>query len=272
MPTESRLLLPPRNLASCVAGCIVRDTRGAKLSDAERLNYFPASPLFTVTLTLHGDLHVSDRISDLETLKQLPPASKCSVEGPNETPFCSWSAGPVLAMTVGFFPDAWLRLGGTLEGGLPSVVEPALKRLETQTGNLDWLGFCADMSAIWHQVDEVDWLGSLLLTEWIRHLGLRLAHTGSGRSLRSAQRRIQRWTGQNQKALNMFAKIENVHRLSVEAPDASPAQIAADAGFSDQSHMGRILKRFTGFSPTNLNQRILKDEAFWCYRLLGERF
>ena len=58
----------------------------------------------------------------------------------------------------------------------------------------------------------------------------------------------------------------------VQMPDANPAQIALDAHFSDQSHMGRAVKRATGFSPAHLNTLTETNEAFWCYRLLGERF
>ena len=276
MPTTSRLLLPPRDLSNCIAGCILRDTRGTKLSDVERLNYFPASPLFSITLALHWQLHVSDKISDIDTLRHLPTAGKWMIERPKNAPFCSWSPGPVFALTIGFFPDAWQRLGGTLDGTSPSVIEPALQLLEDEvpsSASPKYLPqFWQEMSAVWHQTGDADWAGSQLLTDWVRHLSLKLAHSGSGRSLRSAQRRLQRWTGQNQKSLNMFAKIEKLHRLSLEDPNASPAEIAADAGFSDQSHMGRSLKRMTGFSPASLNQRVLSEESFWCYRLLGERF
>lgn len=46
----------------------------------------------------------------------------------------------------------------------------------------------------------------------------------------------------------------------------------AEAGFSDQSHVGRAVRRTTGFSPAKLNRLIQREEAFWCDRLLGEHF
>jgi AraC-like DNA-binding protein len=53
---------------------------------------------------------------------------------------------------------------------------------------------------------------------------------------------------------------------------ASAAGLTTEAAFSDQSHMGRAVRRATGFSPAHLNRVIATEEAFWCYRLLGERF
>ncbi len=50
------------------------------------------------------------------------------------------------------------------------------------------------------------------------------------------------------------------------------SEIAIDAGYADQSHMGRAVRRATGFSPARLNRAIENEEAFWCYRLFGERF
>jgi AraC-like DNA-binding protein len=52
----------------------------------------------------------------------------------------------------------------------------------------------------------------------------------------------------------------------------SLAQLAADAGFADQSHMTRHVRRETGFTPEQLRELIETDETFWCYRLVAERF
>jgi len=43
-----------------------------------------------------------------------------------------------------------------------------------------------------------------------------------------------------------------------------------DAGFADQSHMGREVRRVTGLAPGRLDDLIASDEAFWFYRLIGE--
>ena len=48
------------------------------------------------------------------------------------------------------------------------------------------------------------------------------------------------------------------------------AALAADSGFADQSHLGREVRRITGFSPRRLQQMMAEDESFWFYRLLWQ--
>ena len=276
MLTKSQILLPPKPLASCIAGCIVRDTRQATLSDTDRVNYFPATPLFSATLILEGRLHIAHDIINLDDLRERPSAAPKLFGTPQNRPQMSWSPGPILALTIAFFPDAWQRLGGTLDGAPPESLSTALEILETEPLETAWPGFWAKMSAIWMETQDRDhaagWTGSDKLKDWTNHLIGKLVQTGSGRSLRSAQRHLQRWTGQSRQSLEFFTKVEEVHRLVAAEPTASPAELAVEAGFSDQSHLGRVLKRATGFSPVSLNQKIATEEPFWCYRLLGERF
>jgi len=46
------------------------------------------------------------------------------------------------------------------------------------------------------------------------------------------------------------------------------AATAADAGFADQSHMGRDVRRVTGISPGHLIELMRSEESFGLYRLL----
>lgn len=50
------------------------------------------------------------------------------------------------------------------------------------------------------------------------------------------------------------------------------AGLASDAGFADQSHMGREVRRVTGLTPRRLDELVASDEAFWFYRLIGDWF
>lgn len=276
MHKNCQLILPPRPLASCISGCIVRDTRGTVMSDADRISYFPASPLFTVTLTLSGQLHTVSEILGLEDLRKQPSAPNRLVLPPQDRPQMGWSAGPVLALTIAFFPDAWRRLSGSFDATPPERILGALSLLETAPLETAWPKFWAEMSRVWGENDNSDssanWAGSDRIKDWTYHLTNRLAQTGAGRGLRSAQRRLLKWTGLNRQTLEFFAKVEEVHRLTTGEPTTTPADLAAQAGYADQSHMGRALKRATGFSTVRLNQRIATEEPFWCYRLLAERF
>jgi AraC-like DNA-binding protein len=276
MPPISRLVLPPKELASCVAGCLYRNTCGADLTDQERLNYFPASPLFAASVMLSGDLHAADTLMPLREIKDTPIAPKYVFSAPKHAPHMSWSPGSIEGFTVAFYPDAWQTLGGGLDGTPPDCLPRALAHFEEVETNMAWPLFWDEMRHAWDTARRADglegWIGSDRIKTWTYHLLSRATQTGTGRSLRSAQRRIRRWAGHDIQTLNFFARIEDLHQLVTEDPDATPVDLAAGAGFADQSHMGRELKRATGFSPVQLNQRIAEDESFWCYRLLGERF
>ena len=53
----------------------------------------------------------------------------------------------------------------------------------------------------------------------------------------------------------------------VQTGDIRWADVAADNGFADQSHLCRVTRRVTGFSPEELRQRMRSELAFWPYRL-----
>lgn len=276
MRATSQLILPPATLASCLAGCVVRDTRAVKLSDADRVNYFPATPLFTATVILSGQLHTADGILPVAALRARPAAPETLFQPPRSRPQMSWSPGPIFALTVAFFPDAWLRLGGALDGTPSDSIQQAISLLKHDPLDAAWPEFWQEIATMRANSTNsglpADWAGSDRVKDWTFHVMGQLAQSSSGRGLRSAQRRLKRWTGLNMQTLAFFAKVEDAHQLISKEPSASPAEVAADAGFADQSHMGRALKRATGFSPMNLNQKIANEEPFWCYRLLGERF
>lgn len=276
MTPISCLILPPKELASCIAGCIYRDTRGVDLTDEERLNYFPASPLFSASIMLSGELRLADTLVALDEIKRVSVAPTLVFAPPKSAPHMSWSAGPLEGLTVVFYPDAWQLLGGKLDGSPPDSVANAMEHFKVTSIASAWPVFWNAMAHAWSTAQRTEdphrWSGSNSIKNWTYHIIGKAAQTGTGRSLRSMQRRVRRWTGHDIQTLDFFAKIEDLHQLVVEEPNSPPVELAAGAGFADQSHMGRALKRATGFSPVQLNQRIANDEAFWCYRLLGERF
>lgn len=76
MLPRAELLLPSLCLAGCVSVAIFQDTTGASLSDNERLNYFPATPLFGVTRVFDGRLYVADDLTDIATLRGSAPSPR----------------------------------------------------------------------------------------------------------------------------------------------------------------------------------------------------
>jgi len=257
VPAQAKLLLPPKELANFIAAAVFRDTRGASLTDRERLSYFPATPLLTITVVAHGQLHMEHGVCDVDDLKAKRALPTVCLVGPSDTPIVSWSPGELVAVTLAIYPDAWTKVAGDLSSEqIPTGVARALRHI-TSDIEIDaaFARACAELAPIWKQVRSISglngWAGSDRISDWTRHLVARSFMAQPDRSLRGVERLMNQWTGRSRATL---------------------AETALDADFADQSHMGRHLKRATGFSPTALNNRIAHDEAFWCYRLLGERF
>lgn len=283
MAQTSWLLLPRQSLAGCLFAAIVRDTRGCALSDVDRFNHFPASPLVALTIVIEGEIRLAQGdLAQYKSARALPPLT---VAGPKSEPLTSWNPGPVFAISIGFYPDAWALLSGmdaaaTSTKIICDIPEGLARIFEAgppgePIGAL-WERWCDELDPFWSSVREEP--GAPIaaqhsgIRDWVKSITAKAVLSGPGMSIRSAERRLRRWTGQNRQLLALHSQIENLHGVYVKNGAANLALTAADAGFSDQSHMGRQIRRVTGFSPGQLNRLIATQEAFWCYRLLGERF
>lgn len=267
-------------MAACIHLAVERNTQGLPLSDAQRLNFFPASPLPTVTWIFEGELHQVDGPAAEPCASALVPLPRAMACGPHRRPVVSWSPGPVHALTVGFYPDAWSRLLGVKADDCIDSTLP-LDRLPPSAARDALLGIQAPGPAPMHRLEtalQALWQDGLRapgwhdLRGWLRSMALRAAFTPTGAGVRRAQRRFKDWTGQSHRELALFARIEEAFSWTTrDRLDAhGPAAIAAHAGYSDQSHLGREVKRVTGMSPARFTERMHTDEAFWVYRLLGE--
>lgn len=260
---------------------VERDTRACHLEAQARLNYYPASPLASISWIFTGHLHLLENADSSSSAPILGPAlPRLIFSGPQRRPTASWSPGPVHALMVGIYPEALAQLLGHsvapwLDRTVPlaDIASPALlaacesvladpsqafSRLENELQSL-----CASTAP----ASPLRYLG-----DWVRQVATRATHSSAGLSLRQWQRRIHDWTGQSQRDLQLFARMEAAFMQQLSAGNETHlAHIAADAGFADQSHMGREIKRITGMSPGKFSQRLAKDESFWYYRLLAEK-
>lgn len=257
--------MPPPELAGCVFAGIYRDTRGVNLSDADRVNHFPASPLVAVSYVAEGELRLIPGGAGWRAAEGMVPIPPVHVVGPQKRPVSSWSPGEIVALSVGVYPDAWALLGG--DPAFRSV--PEVFRMDPSLG---WDGVCARLGPAWAKVRPKGWGEARRLGDWVRSAVARAALSGPGQSLRSLERRLKRSSGQTRGTLAFFESFERLHELSVRSPDAPLADLALEAGYADQSHMGRAVRRATAMSPARLNRAIAEEEPFWCYRLLGERY
>jgi hypothetical protein len=173
MAAHSELLLPPPTLANCIAVGIFRDTLGAALSDRDRLNYFPASPLFAVSRVFDGQLHMASGLANLATLRAISPIPQLLATPPQDRPVCSWSPAGVRAITIGFYPDAWTVLGGQPEGRtVPDAFEHAIMGDLSDLG-LHWDRVCDALASVWDgarakQGSLPGWTGSHRVADWAR--------------------------------------------------------------------------------------------------------
>ncbi|MEP5728584.1 MAG: helix-turn-helix domain-containing protein [Sulfitobacter sp.] len=274
MNPVSKLFMASPKLSGCLFGAIHRDTRRTVLADADRVNHFPASPLFCVTLLRHGDLFVLPADRDWNDLSNATKLPRISVFPPSDLPISSWSPNAIEATTFGFYADAWMRLGGSLDANdVPTPIHRALDVFDRQNNpETGWTSFCQVLEPEWTKYRPSAWRPIADISDWARTVQIRAAFSGRGRSVRAFQRQLKRLSGHSKRQLDFFSSFENTHRLILQDPDLSPAELAIDAGYADQSHLGRTLRRATGFSPAHLNRAIAHEEPFWCYRLLGERF
>ncbi len=287
-PRPEALVFWPRPvLAGCIFGAFVRDTRDYPLGPAQRFNHFAATPYCGVTWYLEGQATIVDWPSGSDDPTSQPAMAPIVFSGPQRQPTTSWNPGPIHAMIVVFYPDAMAALTGMDVSQTRDQIVPVDTVFD---GSL--LTLCSDimrpgsdderfqriqdrLEPLWQRARPPGHAVSHMLQDWSRALALRAATSGTGRSVRQIERRIRSWTGQSRRDLLNNARTERLFALSVAArgnDKTSLAQLATDAGYADQSHMTRHIRRETGFPPEQLKYLIETDEAFWCYRLVAERF
>lgn len=278
-PVRSRLHLPGPGLAGCIFIGVERDTRGLALTGSQRFNYYPASPFPMVSWIFHGQLRmVLDPQAPAEPVLG-DPLPQVVLSGPYRRPSASWSPGPVHALSVSFHPQGLARLLGIrLEDQLDAIVplesvaageaRDALLGALVDDGRPPFRRVEAVLGPLWRELNPDTGAD---IRGWLSSLAARAAFSTAGTGLRQLQRRIKDWTGQSDRDLRLYARVEHVlARVAAGPEDRTPdlAELAAETGFADQSHMGRDVRRVTGLSPKRLTSLIRNEEAFWLYRLL----
>lgn len=279
--TRSKLWLPPLSLAGCVRGAMLRDTTGARLEPAQRFNHYPATPLCTLTWWFEGtgETLAPGARPELDSPRSAP-AARILLAGPQTRPTVTWNPGPARGMMLLFMPDALHQLVGLDVPNWIDRTAPVDEVLPTE-----WLAMCEAVLSVgdegegprlvedflvprWHAVRRPS--SSLRYREWAEALALRAATTQAGRSLRQVERRIRQWAGQPLRELRGFGRAEHAFFDGLAAADKGElkwSDVAASAGYFDQSHMNRASRRITGLAPEELRRRIVEDEGFWAYRV-----
>lgn len=284
---SGQLWLPRASLTHCLRASIVRNTVGHRLSDAQRINHFPASPLCSLSWWFIG---YSETLVPRTTggvghlgCERLPMPGRWVLTGPQTVPSTSWCPEPTEGLMVLMQPDALHLLTGLepealtncvvdAQAVLPSDWHPMLEAVQAQPDNARRLACLEDfLEPRWEACRPEQPGPGRSYSDWAQHLAQRAAMSAPGRSLRQLERRIKRWAGLPLRELRGMGKSEQAFFDALTAHvgqgTVSWAGVAASAGFADQSHLCRVTRRITGFSPQALYEGILRDEAFWAYRL-----
>jgi AraC-like DNA-binding protein len=105
-------------------------------------------------------------------------------------------------------------------------------------------------------------------SEWLRAAISRVHKFSKGRSQRQVERRTRTMTGWSARGLKNLARAEEALLMAAHAtqPRVNWASIAAEAGYADQSHLCRELRRYTGLSPHQLWLHLQDEQALWVYK------
>lgn len=285
--TISELLLPDVALSSCLFGAFVRDTRGCDLNFEQRFNHYAASPLCAISWIFAGECHLLDDRRQMDDPNQAPLLDRIVVSGPQRGPRTSWNPGDTHAMILTFYPEAFYALTGlypgdhfdenrpadqVLSGDLLDLVSAVL---DTGDATRGFRLICEALKPIWHKARPEMLPFGNLVTDWRQSLATRAFLSGIGRSTRQIERRVRSWTGQSMRSLKHYSRSDETFQralLQKTMGGLNMAHLSSEAGYSDQAHMCREVRRQTGFSPADLMRRIDEEEAFWSFRLLGERY
>lgn len=280
----NRLWLPRAALSGCVRGVMTRCTMGIELTDAQRFNHYPATPLCSIGWMFEGQTEVlpAQTPPQVDSPRALLPG-RLTFAGPFTRPSITWNPGPAHGMMLMLMPDALQRLTGldvtawvnryaALSDALPAdwqaMAETVLALPEDATRVAHIEDFLAPR---WEAVRPTLPMRAHRYQDWAHALALRAATSGPGRSLRQVERRIKQWAGLPMRELRGMGRVEQAFftGLAMAEAEGRPnwAELADTAGYADQSHLCRETRRITGFAPDDLYRRIKEDEGFWSYRV-----
>ena len=252
-----------------------RNTLGWELEEKARLNYLPTLLTCCLTWVIEGAIQI-------KTKGHRRSVARMVFSGPQTLPATTVNVGSVHMMGLMLYPDAFHRMTGIYPGDLVNRTVPMQEVLPK-----DWMEWAhavmlSKTDALRHEcINEFlvkRWTASKdphhkigpSFQDWVIRLEKFATSTQSGRSQRQIERLVKRWTGQNLRGLQGVARAEQAFFYAFQGllrGDLSWREVALQSGFSDQSHLCRETRKFSGFSPDEIKNGMLNEEAFWIYRL-----
>lgn len=281
----SAVFLPRPSVAHSIFAGFVRDTRSRELGPNERFNFYPAFPFCVLTLFFEGDGFKLKGSAAQTSLQGQTPLPRVYLSGPQTSSSVIWNPSSVVTLSVGLYPAAFAALSrcdvsSFVDQTVPLSRIPNDEIVDTFAKALSAGNPRAAFELLQDDIERCQQTGRFSqdglgrsVQDWVHGIGRKASGVGISLSARQAERRIKKWTGYSRRKLQFYLRAERLLEQTLAVGRAEPqwSAITYDAGFSDQSHMIRDMRRLTGFSPKSLFGR-LEEEPFWCYRLFGSHF
>jgi AraC-like DNA-binding protein len=274
-----RLFETRASLAACVRGFVVRRVDGA--AGVEHFSRFPATASCSISWLLDGSIV---RLAEGQSSHE-----RIVFRGPQTQPVIARHCGPLHIFIVLLAPDALCCLTG-------AGADRYLNRICSLASAFDdsWRAMASDVlraptseervrrveefleprwRAVRSRSGALSWGPAHRHGEWSQAAMSRVGAIAKGRSRRQRERHMRNMTGWSARALRGLARAEGALLIAAGSAqrDVNWANVAAEAGYADQSHLCRELRRYTGLSPQQLWRCMPNDEALWVYRALFGR-
>jgi AraC-like DNA-binding protein len=245
----------------------------------ERRNFYPASLACAISWTVQGQTELV-RVGD--QMFNAMARSPVMFTGPHLLPCETRNPGPVEFFLLLFMPDAFHALTG-----VDLLAHTNQHRPLNEVLGADWQTMADSVLAARDDAERIRMIEEFLsprwkvarprtwtpasntLTDWAHTLAMRYVTSSMGRSLRQVERRIKQWTGQTHRQLHRLARGEKTFLHARNSKQRSAlvwSDLAAESGFSDQSHLCREFRKLTGLRPEQVMQHLDTDERLWIFK------
>jgi len=284
----SAALIPPSpGLADLIKAYVVRSTFDQPMPACGwRLSRYPAMTFCGLTFLLRGEarwlpVDVNLRQDALTPAHpQLRRTPLTFVNGPLTRPLCGIELTPVETVTIAFYAPAFHAFSGMRPDTLRDcpAEDPAmlgawvdelrqclLDEPDTQRRVARIEAFLASRWETTHHRLDRRWLDAGPL---LSRLGVHAAALWLRWSARSLERQIERSYGIAPRDVRKLHRAQDAFLAARDAQRTDLATLAADHGYTDQSHLSRDIAAMSGEPPRRLLDKVKSnDDSFWVYRL-----
>jgi AraC-like DNA-binding protein len=280
----AQLYPAPTALSGAIVAVVTRNTCGIDLSDAQRLSHFPASPFVCLSWYSDTDFGLVTQNGHGTEWRRLD--TNVLISGSQSGPTASWSRGSGRGGMI-YFP-----------------INTATELFQIDVSMIQDRAICARriLGTTWFEmldalVDSDDDQVTLEIIEryleprwrpshprhsttdilrgagrqWVDGLARQANEWQRSRGTRQVERRIKALSGRSLREWQSLVGTEQAFFAARDRQESIKsldwAAFALEAGFADQAHLSRAVKRITGFPPAEFARRFVEDESFWIYRL-----